>query len=342
MINGRQFPSNQPRVCGDYIGQVPDSFLPLLSDSVLLRKDALPHQSRPRDPYDEFPIASPINTLSEQRCIAILGMHRSGTSLLAGTLQEAGLELGEVVTSAPFNLKGNRESLLIRALHDDLLAKAGGSWKSPPKSLSWDMYHKAIRDAIIASFRRYRVWGFKDPRTLLCLEGWIQSLPHLELIGIFRHPEAVARSLHARERMSLDEGISLWLSYNKRLLAWHQHFNFPLIEFTSDHDQFKSQASRMTEKLKLPNPLSSETIRFHDATLINQVENVAIHRKDVMDLYGRLRSIAADAQDSGSKSIQNSDPPLPVLHVCPSCNSKTYSRPGTLIICGLCHVEFVH
>ena len=43
--------------------------------------------------------------------IAILGMHRSGTSCLAGSLQEAGIYLGDVVTSAAHNQKGNRENV---------------------------------------------------------------------------------------------------------------------------------------------------------------------------------------------------------------------------------------
>ena len=41
--------------------------------------------------------------------VLVLGMHRSGTSCLAGSLQQAGLELGDVFTSNPFNKKGNRE-----------------------------------------------------------------------------------------------------------------------------------------------------------------------------------------------------------------------------------------
>jgi len=67
-----------------------------------------------------------------QRVIAILGMHRSGTSLLAGTLQECGLDLGDVITASPANEKGNRESWALMALHEDLLRKAGGSWNQPP------------------------------------------------------------------------------------------------------------------------------------------------------------------------------------------------------------------
>lgn len=71
-------------------------------------------------------------TQGPSRVVAILGMHRSGTSLLAGTLQECGLDLGAVSTAAAANEKGNRESWLLMALHEDLLRQAGGAWDRPP------------------------------------------------------------------------------------------------------------------------------------------------------------------------------------------------------------------
>jgi hypothetical protein len=40
--------------------------------------------------------------------IIILGMHRSGTSLVAGCLEAAGLYLGPVNNYAPFNKKGKQ------------------------------------------------------------------------------------------------------------------------------------------------------------------------------------------------------------------------------------------
>ena len=89
----------------------------------------------------------------QQRIIVILGMHRSGTSCLAGTLQEAGLYLGEVHTENPFNRKGNRENPSIMALHEDILAHSEGSWHQPPAGCHWLQQHIARRDTIIASYR---------------------------------------------------------------------------------------------------------------------------------------------------------------------------------------------
>jgi hypothetical protein len=81
-------------------------------------------------------------TLASQ-AVLILGMHRSGASCLAGSLQEAGLYLGEVKTAAPHNAKGNRESRAIMALQDDLLRANGGDWDTPPEQVVWQPEYRA-------------------------------------------------------------------------------------------------------------------------------------------------------------------------------------------------------
>ena len=120
--------------------------------------------------------------------IAILGMHRSGTSCLAGSLQQAGLYLGEVVEQAPHNRKGNRESLAIRSLNDRLLESNDGAWNRPPAELVWSEIFASTRDRLIAKFADRTSWGFKDPRTLLTLPFWQDGIPELVFVGTFRHP----------------------------------------------------------------------------------------------------------------------------------------------------------
>ena len=66
------------------------------------------------------------------RVICILGMHRSGTSCLTGSLQEAGLSLGDCHTWNPHNLRGNRENQAFVDLHDDILKANHGAWDAPP------------------------------------------------------------------------------------------------------------------------------------------------------------------------------------------------------------------
>lgn len=223
-----------------------------------------------------------------QKVVVVLGMHRSGTSLLTGTLQEAGLVLGDVVTSAPHNHKGNREALPIRELHDDLLQRSGGAWNKPPSQVVWEPIHLAFRDLVVDAYRGEACWGFKDPRSLFCLEGWLDALPQLQAVAIVRHPEAVARSLYARDHLALDEGLMLWKIYNQKLLYWMDCINVPLLHFGSDLDMFCVDAAVLIEELDLPCRQDAKSFQFPDASLQNQSPSGLQLPSEIDDLYGIL------------------------------------------------------
>lgn len=228
------------------------------------------------------------------RVICILGMHRSGTSFLTGSLQQAGLELHQVHEQNPHNLKGNRENPAIMQLNDWVLDSNGGSWDRPPQNLQWSEAQLAQGRDILAQYQDYPLWGFKDPRVLITLDGWRRLLPELEFIGIFRHPQLVAQSLNRRnEKTSLAEGIALWREYNERLLAQHQVKPFPVIEFDPAARDMGEKARRLAGQLDLPHP---EAIRFYEDELVNQKQPLATELPpDILELYRRLQSIA----DSG-------------------------------------------
>jgi hypothetical protein len=152
------------------------------------------------------------------RAIIVLGMHRSGTSCLAGMLEKAGTFFGDVSRENRHNAKGNFENKRIIKLHDDLLACNQGSWDDPPPHVEWPERMLAERDSIIAAYHHAPLWGFKDPRTLLALAGWQAALPDAVLVATFRHPLAVARSLERRNGFPPAWGLDLWTRYNRRLL----------------------------------------------------------------------------------------------------------------------------
>jgi hypothetical protein len=205
-----------------------------------------------------------------QRVIAVLGMHRSGTSCLAGTLQTAGLHLGDVPTQSTHNRLGNRENRKVRALHQALLLANQAAWDDPPEhGLHWSAEHVAERGEIIRAFREHELWGFKDPRTLLTLDGWREDLPQLELVGIFRHPAAVAASLQARHPQRFDpaRGMALWRAYNQRLLTEYQRSAFPLIEFVSAPEKLQRSLASLVQRLGLA---TAQAHAFYDSTLQHQ------------------------------------------------------------------------
>ncbi|MHA7816229.1 MAG: hypothetical protein ACX93N_07120 [Pseudohaliea sp.] len=186
-----------------------------------------------------------------QRLIAVVGMHRSGTSCLTGSLQRAGLALGEVHEWNRYNLKGNRENQAIVDLNDAVLAANGGSWDAPPSRVRWSAAHKARAREILASLADAPVAGFKDPRTLLVIDGWLELYPAMEFVGVFRHPAAVAASLANRSGMERDMAHGLWKNYNRRLLALRRGRGFPLVDFDVDAASYRATVERLARELGL-------------------------------------------------------------------------------------------
>jgi hypothetical protein len=223
--------------------------------------------------------------------LLVLGMHRSGTSCLAGSLQEAGLFLGDVLTAAPHNVKGNRENREIMNFQEDLLRDNGGSWDAPPPRFSWSAEHRARRDAIIESYGDAPLWGFKDPRTLLTIDLWREALPHLRAVGTFRHPLSVARSLQKRDGGELQKWLDLWMLYNERLLRYQKELRFPLLSFDSGDDTYRAALRRIACELHLRAPSQQE---FFVPNLRHQRHAVAdLMPPEVAELYTRLQEIAA-------------------------------------------------
>ena len=203
-------------------------------------------------------------TVPAAEVVCIVGMHRSGTSCLAGSLQEAGLHLGEVNVEAPHNAKGNRENERIQTLQEALLVDNGGSWRRPPPVVEWSAERRAERDEIIAGYAGHRRWGFKDPRTLFTLSGWLEVLPAVRYVGSYRHPLATAASIQARGNWKPDAALALWLTYNRRLLELHAESRFPLISFDAGPAEYAAALDAISRDLGLTPPAGGFSFFEHE------------------------------------------------------------------------------
>jgi hypothetical protein len=185
--------------------------------------------------------------------VAILGMHRSGTSWFAGALQQAGLALGEVNTEAPRNARGTRESLRLNKIHDEVLEANGGSWRRPPATTKWPREQRIELGRYIEEMDgASAMWGFKDPRALLLFDEWERRAPSLVCVGIYRHPIAVYRSLADRSPdFTEDEALALWRTYNERLLARHRREAFPILRFDVSSEELQRNLRAVAETLGL-------------------------------------------------------------------------------------------
>ncbi|MCD6201107.1 MAG: hypothetical protein J7K46_04775, partial [Bacteroidales bacterium] len=97
------------------------------------------------------------------RCILILGMHRSGTSCLTGTLGQNGIFLGNVLKENMYNKKCNIENKEVMKLNNLLLKYNNGSWLNPPNHISWTYEHTKKKMQIIEYYiKSQKIFSIKD------------------------------------------------------------------------------------------------------------------------------------------------------------------------------------
>lgn len=171
--------------------------------------------------------------------ILVLGMHRSGTSALAGLLHKSGIIMGNENTFIPGpsieNPRGFFENYEFRKINDALVEHAGYKIKS------WHTDIPQINTAYIGQFRmlhllkryhrEYDSWGWKDPRTCLTAHLWFRELGKLHILNecrvlyIHREPAAVALSMEKRGNTTFNRALELWYIYNYRAIKSISDFN---------------------------------------------------------------------------------------------------------------------
>lgn len=88
---------------------------------------------------------------NQSKEVIILGMHRSGTSMVAGVLSRVGINMGKVMLGkTPSNPLGHFEDEDFYNLNRKILEFAGGNWRNPPNEedilVQKDKFKKEIVD----------------------------------------------------------------------------------------------------------------------------------------------------------------------------------------------------
>jgi hypothetical protein len=133
----------------------------------------------------------------------IIGMHRSGTSMLSGLLHASGIFMGN-------DWGRNQESGFFQAINISLLSQNGFNWASPgvPADSAGIKLHEygLLRRFVKAHRHPFQFvkllagnpWGWKDPRNTFTLGRWLKIFPQAKAIHIYRNGMDVALSLHQR------------------------------------------------------------------------------------------------------------------------------------------------
>jgi hypothetical protein len=215
-----------------------------------------PMTSDPGLPAPQDTRTSPDVTVP-RHALVVLGMHRSGTSALAGMLARLGADLpARQMVPTPDNPKGYYESDPLRLLNDRILASAGSSWDDWTRiPQGWydgpraPAFHAEAREMLGAEFGNSPFFVFKDPRlcrlwpfwrAVLAAEG-VRPLPLLAA----RHPLEVADSLSRRYGMA--PSLARLIGLRHQLDAEHDTRGNPRVFVRYDEvlSDWRSVASRI-------------------------------------------------------------------------------------------------
>lgn len=159
-----------------------------------------------------------IETCFERQPLIILGMHRSGTSLLASWLRCCGLFIGQQLMPAGVgNKKGHFEDEQFVKLHRLLLRENTYPWQRWSRLPEFKQATTVLLSTVLT--RHQQPWGWKDPRTCLFIDKWHQVFPDARAVVIFRKPEDVVDSLIRRE-------FAAQQRRRNRLAAWLALINY--------------------------------------------------------------------------------------------------------------------
>src|SRR5690554_6491748 len=155
--------------------------------------------------------------------LVVLGMHRSGTSAIAGSLGLCGAWVGEqdeLTEAKQESPRGFFERRDLRAICDRLLHSAGADWWKvsgfEPISIPHDALSEQSRALrkMLDELDKHGTWVVKEPRLCLLLPALRGEIADPVCIHIHRNPLEVAQSMRLRNGFGVAEGIALWETYN--------------------------------------------------------------------------------------------------------------------------------
>ena len=252
---------------------------------------------------------------SKPSVFIVTGMHRSGTSLTASLFQKVGVDIGKkLVGPAVGNVKGHFENVDFVEFHKSVLRSHGidelGCTLDKTIPVAGEFVEIA-KKLIADNQETNKHWGWKDPRTALFWDFWLNLLPQANFICVYRSPWEVVDSLYRRGTdVSLlhnpEMAVKMWIHYNQQVLELHKHFpdrcllaNVYPIGNTPDFF-----IDRVNDKFNV-NLGAIPADNFEESLLVNDI--VKSHRPSLIEKYfpealELYQVLEAEAGNLGSES----------------------------------------
>ncbi len=160
-----------------------------------------------------------------RQAIIILGMHRSGTSALAGALAR----LGFVTPRTPLDVSddnpaGFYESMRVVMMNYEILKAEQAAWNlcfgiesAQLSAKLTPLLNQSLLDVLSDEFGSSGSFVLKDPRLCVLLPLWLPALRRmansLHVLLLLRHPAEILQSHMVRNQRPADETLLNWLQH---------------------------------------------------------------------------------------------------------------------------------
>jgi hypothetical protein len=207
----------------------------------------------------------PLEQSAQQpRTVVVLGLARSGTSVVTGILKVLGVDMGPSVDDQA-NPRGSHEDLDFAHLHREIFERAGagtGYWNPPPRQAILALapqLESAIRGLLEKKSQGKSVWGWKHTRTLLTYELFLPHLVNPQFVLVFRNALATALSSveHTRKfqnPLDFTQALKLVHFYHGEMMRFlDDHANVPtlLVSYEDVVADPQQEAARLASFLGL-------------------------------------------------------------------------------------------
>ncbi|WP_146227857.1 glycoside hydrolase family 99-like domain-containing protein [Rhodobacter viridis] len=258
---------------------------------------------------------------SKPLCLLILGMHRSGTSMLTRLLNIAGYALpADLIGATKDNPTGHWEPTVLNKLNQEFLERIGSDWSD------WSHLDlEALPGDVLAAYRSdLRAWlraekgnryslVLKEPRACRLAFPILDALAdedfETRVIIPYRNPLDVARSLEVRDQIPLRRGVLIWMRHVLDAEVFSRGLRRSFVDYAQLMQDWAIEAERLSRDLGLDrlariDEIAEEADSFisdehrHHSGDIGTLEVIDYTAGMALTIYRALADLCADPNNA--------------------------------------------
>jgi hypothetical protein len=244
----------------------------------------------------------------------VLGMHKSGTTLIARLLHHAGINMVEETSSSHYEEGNYYERVATYHINLELLNAEPDQLElhTLPRKLNINQeLCLRIHSLIEELDSQHLDWGFKDPRTCLVYEAWRVAVGEHKIVVIFRPVHDLWHRFDYygpkiwRKLTNCIRLVQRWCEYNHAILSILESTTMPFIvvsyphfvQFDDEFNQFETFIGRPISDQRCPSDYKPQQSAWLFTLAIQIVRQLTGF--NYYDIYHRLNTYRKSATHSG-------------------------------------------